>query len=54
MKNEPIRLAIVGAGNCASALVQGMEFYKDASPGDRVPGLMHVVWVRTTSATSRS
>ncbi|HEX9312691.1 MAG TPA: inositol-3-phosphate synthase [Actinomycetota bacterium] len=43
MKNEPIRLAIVGAGNCASALVQGLEFYKDASPGDRVPGLMHVV-----------
>src|SRR5437762_152365 len=42
MTNEPIRLAIVGAGNCASALVQGLEFYKDASPGDQVPGLMHV------------
>jgi myo-inositol-1-phosphate synthase len=37
-----IRVAIVGVGNCASALVQGLEFYKDAEPGQRVPGLMHV------------
>ncbi len=37
-----IRLAIVGVGNCASALVQGLEFYRDAQPGDDVPGLMHV------------
>jgi myo-inositol-1-phosphate synthase len=37
-----VRLAIVGVGNCASALVQGIEYYKDASPGERVPGLMHV------------
>ena len=37
-----VRLAIVGVGNCASALVQGIEYYKDASPEDRVPGLMHV------------
>src|SRR2546423_9578660 len=36
------RLGIVGVGNCASALVQGLEFYKDARPGDDVPGLMHV------------
>jgi myo-inositol-1-phosphate synthase len=42
MTNEPIRLAIVGVGNCASALVQGLEFYKDATPGEQVPGLMHV------------
>ena len=42
MTNEPIRLAIVGVGNCASALVQGLEFYKDASPREQVPGLMHV------------
>jgi len=42
MTNDPIRLAIVGAGNCASALVQGLEFYKEASPRDQVPGLMHV------------
>ena len=37
-----IRVAIVGVGNCASALVQGLEFYKDAAPGETVPGLMHV------------
>jgi myo-inositol-1-phosphate synthase len=38
-----IRLAIAGVGNCASSLVQGLEYYKDASPDDQVPGLMHVV-----------
>ena len=37
-----IKVAVVGVGNCASALVQGLEFYKDAIPGDSVPGLMHV------------
>jgi len=37
-----VRLAIVGVGNCASSLVQGLEYYKDASPDDTVPGLMHV------------
>jgi len=42
MSNEPIRLAIVGVGNCASALVQGLEFYRDANPGEQVPGLMHI------------
>jgi myo-inositol-1-phosphate synthase len=37
-----VRLAIVGVGNCASSLVQGLEYYKEADPEDRVPGLMHV------------
>ncbi|MCL6091904.1 MAG: inositol-3-phosphate synthase [Actinobacteria bacterium] len=37
-----IRLAIAGVGNCASALVQGLEYYKTASTAERVPGLMHV------------
>jgi myo-inositol-1-phosphate synthase len=37
-----IRLAIAGMGNCASSLVQGLTYYKDADPADRVPGLMHV------------
>jgi myo-inositol-1-phosphate synthase len=37
-----VRVAIVGVGNCASSLVQGVEYYKDASPDARVPGLMHV------------
>jgi myo-inositol-1-phosphate synthase len=37
-----IRVAIVGVGNCASSLVQGVEYYKDADPASRVPGLMHV------------
>jgi myo-inositol-1-phosphate synthase len=37
-----VRLAIVGVGNCASSLVQGLEYYRDAEASDRVPGLMHV------------
>ena len=37
-----VRVAIVGVGNCASSLIQGVEYYKDADPGARVPGLMHV------------
>src|SRR3982074_3196631 len=37
-----VRVAIVGVGNCASSLVQGVEYYKDANPDVRVPGLMHV------------
>src|SRR5215469_6944273 len=37
-----VRVAIVGVGNCASSLVQGIEYYKDADPSSRVPGLMHV------------
>ncbi len=42
MNPHPIRVAIVGVGNCASSLVQGVEFYRDATPDSRVPGLMHV------------
>ncbi len=37
-----INVAIIGAGNCASSLVQGIEFYKDAPDDEFVPGLMHV------------
>jgi myo-inositol-1-phosphate synthase len=37
-----IRLAIAGVGNCASSLVQGIEYYQNADPVDQVPGLMHV------------
>ncbi|MEM2027399.1 MAG: inositol-3-phosphate synthase, partial [Candidatus Bathyarchaeia archaeon] len=37
-----IRVAIAGIGNCASALVQGVEYYKDARDDEVVPGLMHV------------
>jgi myo-inositol-1-phosphate synthase len=37
-----IRLAIAGVGNCASSLVQGLTYYRNAEPGDEVPGLMHV------------
>ncbi|PYF96272.1 myo-inositol-1-phosphate synthase [Georgenia satyanarayanai] len=39
-----IRVAIVGVGNCASSLVQGVRFYADADPGTTVPGLMHVTF----------
>jgi len=37
-----IRVAIVGVGNCASSLIQGVQYYKDADPQSKVPGLMHV------------
>jgi myo-inositol-1-phosphate synthase len=37
-----VRIAIVGLGNCASSLIQGLEYYKDADPNATVPGLMHV------------
>jgi myo-inositol-1-phosphate synthase len=37
-----IRLAIAGVGNCASSLVQGLEYYRNADPAEDVPGLMHV------------
>lgn len=37
-----IRVAIVGVGNCATSLIQGVEYYKNAAPTDTVPGLMHV------------
>src|SRR5438067_10006389 len=37
-----VRVAIVGVGNCAASLVQGVEYYKDADPAAKVPGLMHV------------
>ena len=37
-----VRVAIVGVGNCAASLVQGVEYYKDADPQASVPGLMHV------------
>ena len=37
-----VRVAIVGVGNCASSLVQGVEYYKDAGADSSVPGLMHV------------
>ncbi len=37
-----IKLAIAGVGNCASALLQGLEYYRDADPTETVPGLMHV------------
>jgi myo-inositol-1-phosphate synthase len=40
--NGKVRVAIVGVGNCASSFVQGVEYYKNAKPGERVPGLMHV------------
>ena len=38
-----IRVAIAGVGNCASSLVQGVTYYRDADPTEAVPGLMHVV-----------
>ncbi|MDQ1429185.1 MAG: myo-inositol-phosphate synthase [Acidimicrobiaceae bacterium] len=40
--SSKIRVAIAGVGNCASSLLQGVEYYRDADPTETVPGLMHV------------
>ncbi len=40
--DKKVRVGIIGVGNCASSLVQGVEFYKNTADTDRVPGLMHV------------
>jgi myo-inositol-1-phosphate synthase len=41
-RTSEVRVAVAGVGNCASSLVQGVEYYQDAAEGARVPGLMHV------------
>ncbi len=41
-RDDKVRVALIGVGNCASSLVQGVVYYKDAKPGEFVPGLMHV------------
>ena len=41
-KSSKVRVAIIGVGNCASSLVQGVQFYQNAKEDDQVPGLMHV------------
>ena len=41
-KGNKVRVAIIGVGNCASSLVQGVQYYRSAKDTDRVPGLMHV------------
>ncbi|MEO9246909.1 inositol-3-phosphate synthase [Citricoccus nitrophenolicus] len=42
MSKNPIRVAIAGVGNCATSLIQGVEYYREASADEQVPGLMHV------------
>jgi myo-inositol-1-phosphate synthase len=39
---KKVRVAIIGVGNCASSLVQGVHFYKDSNDGENIPGIMHV------------
>jgi myo-inositol-1-phosphate synthase len=41
-QGDKVRVAIIGVGNCASAFVQGVHYYRDADPSQTVPGLMHV------------
>ena len=42
MTDKKVRVAIIGVGNCASSLVQGVHYYKDTADDATVPGLMHV------------
>ena len=41
-QRDKVRVAIIGVGNCANSFVQGVEYYKNASTKEPVPGLMHV------------
>lgn len=41
-ESKKVRVAIIGVGNCASSLIQGVQYYRDAKENDRVPGIMHV------------
>ena len=41
MSDENVRVAIIGVGNCAASLVQGVHFYRDAPDDQFIPGLMH-------------
>jgi len=41
-EDKKVRVAIIGVGNCASSLVQGVHYYREAKDDDQVPGLMHV------------
>ena len=41
-RDDRVRVALVGVGNCANSLLQGVEYYKDAPEDQFVPGLMHV------------
>src|ERR671936_710360 len=42
LSDDKVRVAIIGVGNCANALLQGVEYYRDANPEQFIPGLMHV------------
>src|ERR1700682_6376514 len=39
---KKVRVAVIGVGNCESSLVEGVHYYRDAKPGDDIPGIMHV------------
>jgi myo-inositol-1-phosphate synthase len=41
-QDDKVRVAIIGVGNCASSVVQGVHYYADADPRESVPGLMHI------------
>src|SRR3972149_3580483 len=41
MANKKVRVALIGVGNCASALIQGVQFYKNAKEDEAIPGIMH-------------
>lgn len=42
MGDRKVRVAVIGVGNCASSFVQGVQYYRNAGEGDKIPGLMHV------------
>ena len=46
-----INVAIIGLGNCASSLVQGVHKYADAAPDDSIPGIMHLSLIHISEPT---
>jgi myo-inositol-1-phosphate synthase len=54
MAHKKVRVAIIGVGNCASSLVQGVQYYKEAAEDANIPGIMHARLAGITSATSNS
>lgn len=57
MNADTVNVGIIGAGNCASSFVQGLQYYRDAADDEEIPGLMHarvgpyhVSDIRVTSA----
>lgn len=53
MSKNKVRTAIIGVGNCAAALVQGVQYYQNAAEDETIPGLMNPVFIATSDYWSK-